>query len=136
MGTKRFFYIGIFCVALGTGLFLYDQVDGRDWFTFRIGEFGLSAGLLWILLGALNMVVHFQTLKHLRLSDEELRLYSEKLEEAAPSIINMVGRKVKAGEIADRILESHRIPRIVTLKYIIALGEEKKKEKEQGKRSE
>lgn len=132
MGTKRFFYIGILCAALGIGLFVFDQIHGKDWFTFRIGEYGLSAGLLWVLLGVLNMIVHMQTQKHLKLTAEEIRLYSEKLASAAPDIIDMVGQQVKAGEIADRILESHQIPRLVTLKYIIALGRERKKSGKDG----
>ncbi|MBL6975717.1 MAG: hypothetical protein ISR64_08305 [Deltaproteobacteria bacterium] len=129
MGTKRFFYLGLLSVAIGVGLFVFDQVHGRDWFTFRIGDIGLSAGLLWMLVGALNMVVHYQTQKQLKLSDEELRLYGDKLESIAPDIINLVGRRVKAGEIADRMEREHGIPRFVILKYIIALGEADRKDR-------
>jgi len=129
MKRNRFLYLGFISIALGIGLFIFDQVHGRDWFTFRMGDIGIPAGLFWILLGGLNMVVHFQTEKHIKLTDEEIRLHSEKLDKASPEIINLVGRKVKAGKIADRIEKSHGIPRVVTLKYIIAMGDQQKRDR-------
>lgn len=129
MGRNKYLIFGVLWAVAGVAVLVGDYIVGLEWFTIRIAGVLVSLGFPILVLAGLNLYMHRQVQAQLRLTPEEILAFSDRLEAATPEIIGMVGRGVRAGEIADRILETHEIPRLVTLKFLIALGEARKKKR-------
>ncbi len=127
VGRNKYLHFGILWAVVGVAVLVLDHAVGLEWFAVRVGGIPLSLGWLVLVLAGLNLILHRNVQAQLRLTPAEIVEYSERLEAAAPEIIAMVGHKVRAGEIADQVLERHAIPRLVTLKFLIALGDARKK---------
>lgn len=127
MGRNKYLHFGILWTVVGVAVLVLDHAVGFGWFAVRVAGVPLSLGWLVLVLAGLNLYLHRNVQAQLRLTPAEIVEYSDRLEAAMPEIIAMVGRKVRAGEIADRVLERHAIPRLVTLKFLIALGDARKK---------
>ncbi len=132
MGRNKYLQFGILWVVVGVAVLVLDYAVGLGWFAVSVAGVPLSLGWLVLALAGLNLILHRHVQAQLRLTAAEIVEYSDRLEAATPEIIAMVGRKVRAGEIADRILETHAIPRLVTLKFLIALGDARKRADSRG----
>lgn len=132
MGLKKHLLIAVFWFVVAGAVLTVDYLLTWGWFAVRL--FGVTISLGWaiLLLAGLNLYMYFYIQSMVRLTPEEIAQYSGRLEAAVPEIMSLIAQKVKAGEIADRILQSHKIPRIVTLKFLIALGEARRKMKKEG----
>ncbi len=126
MGRNKYLQFGILWAVVGLAVLVVDHVVGLEWFSVRVAGVPVSLGWLVLVLAGLNLHLHRAVQAQLRLTPAEIVEYADRLEAAMPDIIAMVGRKVRAGEIADRLLERHAIPRLVTLKFLIALGDARK----------
>lgn len=78
---------------------------------------------LSLIYGALQLVQSKMVATKLVLSPQELQQYGDKLSEATPAILRMNAQKMSVREIADNLEQSFGLPRLITLKYIIALGD-------------
>ncbi len=127
MARNRYLYFGVLWTVVGTAVLVGDYALGLEWFCVRLLGIPWSLGWLVLLLAGLNLYMHRSIQTQLRLTPAEILQYSERLEAATPDILAMVARRVRAPEIADRILETYAIPRLVTLKFLIALGDARRR---------
>lgn len=127
MKRNKYLIFGLLWVAVGIAILVADHLLGLEWFAVRVAGIPWSLGWLVLALAGLNLYLHRSVQAQLRLTPAEITAWSDRLEAATPEIIAMVGRRVRAGEIADRIVESHGIPRLITLKFLIALGDARRK---------
>lgn len=120
---KKFFYFGIGWLVTGLLILIIDYLLRLRWFAFEMGGVWVSLGWFIILLALLNLYQHWEIQRSLRLTPEEISQYLTKFEEASGDILRMLSEGVKAKDIAEKVQKSHGIPRLVTLKFLIALGD-------------
>jgi len=127
VARNKYLYLAVAWAIVGAAVLALDYGLKLEWFAIRVRGIVLSFGwLIWVMAG-LNYQVHRMVQRQLRLTDEEIREYAGRLEDATPDILALVGRGVPAAQVADRILADRGIPRLVTLKYLIALGDARKR---------
>lgn len=126
VGRNKYLQFGILWAVVGVAVLVIDHAVGLERFSVRVAGVPLSLGWLVLVLAGLNLYLHRAVQAQLRLTPAEIVEYADRLEAATPEILAMVKRKVRAGEIADQVLERHAIPRLVTLKFLIALGDARK----------
>ena len=98
---------------------------------FDVRVFGIRLGSLWLplwppslLLGGMYLWYHAWVQKNLKLTREEIERYLDKLEAAMPTILHMLEKGRSVREVAVRLEEEYGIPKVVTLKFIIEMGEQ------------
>lgn len=123
MRRNKYLYIAIAWTVVGLGVLVIDYALGLQWFAVRLSKVPISFGWLILVLAGLNLYLHLKVQAHLRLTPAEIMEYWERLEAATPDILAMVSRHVNVREIAARMEEERSIPRLVTLKFLIALGD-------------
>jgi|GEM_PF-2711580 len=128
MGKRPYFYRGILWLGVGTLTLAWDITHNFQSFTIWVFGFPLSISALALLLGFAYLYYHRQMVKSLSLSEDEILRFSGKLQEATPEILSMIRDKVPVRDIAKRIEDAYAIPEIVTLKFIIAMGDARRKE--------
>jgi hypothetical protein len=128
MGRRQYLYRGILWIAVGTVTLAWDITHGFNWFTLWIFGFPLSVSALALILGAAYLYYHRQITKSLSLTKDEILRFSGRIQDAIPEILAMIHDNLPVREIAKRIESAHAIPQLVTLKFIIAMGDAKKKD--------
>ena len=127
MGRRQYLYRGIMWLGFGTITLAWDITHDFNWFTIWVFGFPLSVSALALILGGAYLYYDRQIAKNLRLTEDEILRFSSKLQEATPDILKMIQDKVPVREIAKQIESVHAIPELVTLKFIIAMGDARKK---------
>jgi hypothetical protein len=105
-------------IAVAVALFAWAVVE---WSIFKPVLGGLAA-----VYGVLLLVKTRIIEQRVALSQEELGQWGDKLSEATPVILELLGKSRHVSVIARAVKKSHQIPEDITLKYIIALGKYQK----------
>ena len=115
--------LGIAFIVLAVVMFVVEQA-WKPVFTLPITEsFGFPVWILSAIYGALQVYIWQATQKHVPLTEAEISAWGGKLEEATPTILEMVQKQEKVGDIAIAIEKQHGVPPEITIRYIIALGQ-------------
>lgn len=115
--------LGIFFIVLAVVMFAVEQA-WKPVFSLPITDsFRFPVWVLSAVYGALQVYIWQATQRHIPLSDAEIATWGTKLEEATPTILEMVQSQQKVSDIARETEKSHGVPPEITIRYIIALGQ-------------
>lgn len=116
--------------SLGVAMLLFGL--WRPWFIVEIGGFRFPLGILLVAYAGLQYVTHRLTRTHTSsLTMEELQAYGGTLEAATPEIVELLSEGRGIQPIAKTIKERHSVPEDVTMRYIVAVLEELKRQQDQ-----
>lgn len=102
-----------------------------NWFDIDFTWFKLNLGWFALTYSGLLVVRNIQLQKHMLLTQRELHDWGEILSKVTPIIIQKVEEGLRTRQIAANLVKSHGIPEFVSLKYMVALGKQLKKESAQ-----
>jgi hypothetical protein len=101
-----------------------------EWFDIDFTWFKLNLGWFALVYSGLLVLRNLFIKEELHLTPRELHDWGAVLAEVTPYIMESAGDGVRTGEIADRLEKDRGLPRLVSLKYMIALSKELKKDAE------
>jgi hypothetical protein len=111
---------GFIWIAIGVAITTLEF--GLGFGPFELFGIPMPVGLLAVLYGGIVVAYHQRRTRALELSEGELRQHGPTLERVAPMIVDLLKRKVRVKEIGEILERQEKLPREVTYKYIIALG--------------
>ncbi len=98
------------------------------WFDIDFTFFKLNLGWFALVYAALLLVRNLFLKQELELTPRELHDFGDTLSEVTPSILELAENGARPKEIAARLKSSHGLPELVSLKYMVALSKQLKKE--------
>jgi hypothetical protein len=107
---------------LGAGAVMVIAGEWVDWTVVDILGLRFNLGWLAVTYGFLLSLRNAILKPHLAITERELHDFGDKLVELTPRIVEWLEQGERPAVIASRLLASHAIPELVTLKYIIAMG--------------
>lgn len=107
-----------------------------NWFDINFTWFSLNLGWFAMTYSGLLAVRNVQLQKYMVLTQRELHDWGEILSGVTPQIIAGIEEGLTTSQVAEKLVKSHQIPKLVSLKYMVALGKQMKKELVEGGRKE
>lgn len=98
-----------------------------DWFDIDFTWFKLNLGWFALVYAGLLVLRNLFIKEELHMTPRELHDWGEVLAEVTPFIMDKAGGGERARDIAGELERDRGIPRLVSLKYMIALARELKK---------
>lgn len=120
----RYLIYGVLWMAAGFSMVAMDTLLGMKIFGIQIGTLWLPLWPAAILLGGMYLWYHVWVQRNIRLTREEVEKYLDRLEIAMPEILDMLEAGTSVRKVAQRVEAKHGVPKVVTLKFIIAMGKE------------
>ena len=105
------------------------------WFDIDFTWFKLNLGWFAIVYSGLLVMRNLFLKQELELTPRELHDWGETLSDVTPIIIAGAQDGLRTKVIAARLQKSHKIPPLVSLKYMVALSKQLKKDAEECKDS-
>lgn len=110
----------IFWAVLGAIMLLLSLWQG--WFVLRFGGFSFPLAILAFLYAGLQLTIHLMARRSVAtISDEELAVHGQALEEETPRILEMLEKGRSVTVVAEELEERRGLPPDVTHRYIIVL---------------
>lgn len=105
--------------SIGTAMLLFTL--WKPWFVVHPFGFAFPLGVLFLVYGGLQLVIHLMTRTRVLLTDEEVERWGKQLELATPIILDELqkGRSMKV--VAQRAEQELGVPPDITNRYTIAL---------------
>lgn len=100
-----------------------------DWFIVELAFIRFNLGWPALAYAGVILARNLTIRPHLQITQRELHDFGDKLVAATPEIVNLLGKGISTKDVAERMESNRGIPRLLTLKYIIALGNHQKKKK-------
>jgi hypothetical protein len=116
-------------IWLGVGAAFVVAGEWVDWTVLDILGVRFNLGWLAVLYGFLLALRNAILKPHLVVTERELHDYGDKLVALTPQMIQWLEQGDKPRVVADRVEKAQQIPPLVTLKYIIAMGNYRKPRK-------
>jgi hypothetical protein len=111
---------GWFWVVIGVLLIIAGPI--LNWFQFSPFGFPLPVGALALMYGGIVVIYYRTRSTVIQLTPDDLVMYGGKLEQAVPTILDLLQKKVPVKDIVKKVEQKHKLPREITYKYIITLG--------------
>ena len=122
---------GWFWIVIGVLLIIAGPI--LNWFQFSPFGFPIPVGALALLYGGIVVIYYRTRSTVIQLTPDDFVMHGRQLEEAVPTILDLLQKKVPVKEIVERIEAKHKLPKEITYKYIITLGRRMKSlEQDQG----
>jgi len=101
-----------------------------EWFDIDFTYFKLNLGWFALVYSGLLVLRNLFIREELELTPRELHDFGAVLAEVTPVIMESAGDGVRPRDIADKLEKDRGIPKLVSLKYMVALSKELKKKAE------
>jgi len=120
---------GWFWVVIGILLIIAGPV--LNWFQFAPLGFPIPVGALALLYGGIVVIYYRTRSTVIQLTPDDFVMYGRQLEQAVPTILDLLQKKVPVKDIVDKVEKQHKLPKEITYKYIITLGRRMKSQKDE-----
>lgn len=116
----------IFWAVAGVAMLLSSFVV--NWFEIDFTFFKLNLGFFALIYAGLLAVRNVLMKQQIEMTGRELHDWGDKLSQVTPKIIELAGNGSRPKEIAAHLKAQAGIPELVSLKYMVALSKEMKKD--------
>ncbi len=116
----------VFWAVAGVAMLLSSFVV--NWFEIDFTFFKLNLGFFALVYAGLLALRNVLMKQQIEMTGRELHDWGDKLAQATPNIIELAGNGSRPKEIAALLKADRGIPELVSLKYMVALSKEMKRD--------